>query len=90
MKREHILTEIRRLVKGRVNDAVRLAYLDELDLDEIGKLDLSGIKEFKRSGNGTVEIKFVDRLEALQWLSEQAEDTKGERLYEAIENGAMK
>ena len=90
MKREHILKEIRRLAKGRVNDAVRLAFLSELDLEEIKGLDLSSVKEFKRSGNGAVEIKFVDRLEALQWLSEQAEDPKGERLYEAIENGATK
>ena len=90
MKREHILKEVRRLAKGRVNDAVRLAFLSELELEEIKGLDLSGVKEFKRSGNGTVELKFVDRLEALQWLSEQAEDPKGERLYEAIENGATK
>ena len=90
MKREHILKEVRRLAKGRVNDAVRLAFLSELDLDESGKLELSGVKEFKRSSNGTVELKFVDRLEALQWLLAQTEDPKGERLYEAIENGATK
>ena len=90
MKREHILKEIRRLAKGRVNDAVRLAYLSEEELGEIGKLELSGVTEFKRSSNGAVELKFVDRLAALQWLSEQAEDPKGERLYEAIENGAIK
>lgn len=89
MEREEILKEIKRLAKGRVNDAVRLAYLSEDELHEIGKLELSAVTEFKRSSNGTVELKFVDRLSALQWLLEQAgDDPKAERLYEALERGA--
>ena len=88
MEREEILKEIKRLAGGRVNDAVRLAYLSEEELHEIEGLELSAVTEFKRSSNGTVELKFVDRLAALQWLSEQAEDPKRERLYEALERGA--
>lgn len=89
MKREEILGEIDRLAKERVNDAVRLAYLDENELEEIGKLELSAVTEFRRSSNGTVELKFVDRLAALKWLLEQAEDDpKGRALYEALEKGA--
>ena len=88
MKREEILKEIRRLAKGQVNDAVRLAYLSGDELAEIEKLELSAVTEFKRSGNGTVELKFVDRLAALQWLLEQAEDDpRGKALYEALEKG---
>ena len=87
MKREEILKEIRRLAKGKVNDAVRLAYLGEDELAEIGRLELSAVTEFKRNSNGTVELKFVDRLAALQWLLEQAEDPKGKALYEALEKG---
>ncbi len=89
VKREEILKEIRRLAKGRVNDAVRLAYLSEDELENIDELELSAVTEFKRSGNGTVELKFVDRLSALQWLLEQAEDDpRGKALYEALEKGA--
>ena len=88
VKREEILKEIRRLAKGQVNDAVRLAYLSGDELAEIEKLELSAVTEFKRSGNGTVELKFVDRLAALQWLLEQAEDDpRGKALYEALEKG---
>lgn len=89
MKREEILGEIDRLAKERVNDAVRLAYLGENELAEIGRLELSAVTEFRRSSNGTVELKFVDRLAALKWLLEQAEDDpKGKALYEALEKGA--
>lgn len=89
MKREEILGEIDRLAKERVNDAVRLAYLDENELEEIDRLELAAVTEFRRSSNGTVELKFVDRLAALKWLLEQAEDDpKGRALYEALEKGA--
>lgn len=88
MKREEVLEEIRRLAQGKVNDAVRLAFLSEEELGEIEKLELSGVTEFRRSSNGTVEVKFVDRLEALQWLWSQAEDPKGERVFQDLEKGA--
>lgn len=89
MKREEILGEIDRLAKERVNDAVRLAYLNENELEEIDRLELAAVTEFRRSSNGTVELKFVDRLAALKWLLEQAEDDpKGRALYEALEKGA--
>ncbi|MBO5034856.1 MAG: XRE family transcriptional regulator [Oscillospiraceae bacterium] len=91
VKRAEILKEIKRLAKGKVNDAVRLAYLSEDELAEIGKLELSAVAEFKRNSNGTVELKFVDRLSALTWLAEQAEDDpRGKALYEALEKGTEK
>ena len=31
-------------------------------------MDLSAVAEFKRNGNGTVEVKFVDRVKALSAL----------------------
>lgn len=88
MEREELLKEIKRLAEGKVNDAVRLAYLSEEELAKIGRLELSAVTEFKRSGNGTVELKFIDRLAALQWLAEQAgDDPRGKALYEALEKG---
>ena len=91
VNRDEILKEVKRLAKGRVNDAVRLAYLGEDELQEISKLELSAVTEFKRSSNGTVELKFVDRLSALKWLLEQAEgDPRAERLYAALERGTEK
>ena len=87
--RKAVLRQIRRLAESRVNDAVRLAFLSEEELGELAKLDLSAVAEFKRNSNGTVEVKFIDRLAALQWLMDRAEeDPKAQRLYEALEGAA--
>ena len=87
--RKAVLRQIRKLAESRVNDAVRLAFLSEEELGELAKLDLSAVAEFKRSSNGTVEGKFIDRLAALQWLMDRAEeDPKAQRLYEALEGAA--
>lgn len=88
--REEVLREIETLAGSKVNDAVRLAFLSEEDMGCIRDLDLSPITELKRNSNGTVELKFIDRLSALQWLLEQAgdEDPKAVKIYEALERGA--
>ncbi len=83
-----ILDKLMKLAESPANDAVRLAFLDEEGIGELKELDLSAITEFKRNSNGTVELKFVDRLAALKWLAERGEDTRAERLYQALENGA--
>ena len=44
--------------------------------------------EFKRSSAGTVEIKFVDRLEALKWLAETEEGPREGGIIEALEKSA--
>jgi hypothetical protein len=64
------LTALRQLAKGRPNDAVKLAYLSEEQLGEIDGLDLSALVEFKRHGNGSVELKLVDRAAVLERLLE--------------------
>lgn len=88
--REELLQEIEDLAGCKVNDAVRLAFLSEEDQGLMDQLDLSAITELKRSGSGTVEMKFIDRLSALQWLLERtgAEDPQAVKLREALEKGA--
>lgn len=89
--REAVLEQIRKLAESRVNDAVRLAFLSQEELGALDGLDLSAVAEFKRSSAGTVELKFIDRLAALQWLLERAgEDPKARRLYEALEGAARR
>lgn len=88
--RKAVLREIQRLAQSRVNDAVRLAFLKEEELEELKELDLSALTEFRRSGTGTVEMKFVDRLSALRWLAENERDPRAKRLYEALERGAQR
>lgn len=81
--REDILRRLVQLAFGPVNDAVRLALEGkEANLEE---LDLSAVSEFKVTDKG-VEIRFVDRLRALDALREMLEEKGGgaEELYRAL------
>ncbi len=94
--RARLLQKMRKLSDGRVNDAVKLAFLDSgLDrerLEEIDRLELGALAEFKRSGNGTVEIKLVDRMAALEKLIaiSETEEEKAEQFFQALEQQAVR
>ena len=68
MERQKIINDLRRLAASKSNDAVKLAFLTQQDADQIDGLDLRGLTELRRSGSGTVEIKLIDRLKALELL----------------------
>ena len=51
------------------------------------KMDLFSVSEIRKSKNGDIEIKFFDRMQALQKLSE-LESAEGGGLLSAIVNGA--
>ena len=57
------------LAFGNATDCVRLALEEKPQID---KLDLSLLSEIKRNDKGTVEIKLVNRLLALEQLSQLA------------------
>lgn len=80
LDREQLLEQMRTLACAKVNDAVKLAYLPEEERDAIGKLDLSALIEFRRSGAGTVELKFADRMKALERLLELSGPSGEEQL----------
>ena len=67
----NVATGLKRLAFGNCTDAVYLVFADELPPhDVISRLDLFNVSEIKRiKGNG-VEIKFFDRLKALEKLFE--------------------
>ena len=76
-ERARLLRRMERLAGCRVNDA-------------IDGLDLGALKEFKRSGNGAVELKLVDRaavLERLVELSGGREDG-AEEFFRALRESA--
>ena len=77
---EQLLEQMRALACAKVNDAVKLAYLPEEEREAIGKLDLSALIEFRRSGAGTVELKFADRMKALERLLELSGPSSEEQL----------
>ncbi len=63
--RQDVLRRLAQLAFGRANDCVKLVLLDEPDFDA---LDLSLLSEVKRNDKGTVEIKLIDRVRALEQL----------------------
>ena len=80
LEREALLEQMRRLACAKVNGAVKLAYLPEEERDAIGRLDLAALTEFRRSGAGTVEMKFTDRMRALERLLELSGPSGEEQL----------
>ena len=64
---EKIRQQLRKMAFGKPNDCVKLALCEDVDIE---KLDLSMLTEIKRSEKGTVEIKLVDRIRALERLLE--------------------
>lgn len=84
-----------RLAFGSAADAVRLVFSEEAPSgDEIEKMDLFLISEIKRPKGGGLEVKFFDRLKALERLErllESADESDGRKsIYGAIENSALK
>ncbi len=80
ISRQDVTRRLAELAFGKANDCVRLALEDEPRLE---KLDLSLLSEVKRNDKGTVEIKLIDRLQALEQLAAVAGDT-GEELEQFL------
>lgn len=78
-----------KLAFGGIADAVRLLFTEEPDLAALGKMDLYNIAEIKRPKGGGMEIKFFDRIKALQCL-EALNTGGGEQLplYRTLEQCA--
>ena len=86
VSREDVTRRLAELAFGKANDCVRLALEDD---PKLGKLDLSLLSEVKRNDKGTVEIKLIDRLRALEQLALVAEEEKTdlESFLQALQEG---
>lgn len=99
-KEEDVLERITALAFGKANDAVKLVFLDPEQpeqLEEIGKLDLSMVSEVKRSGNGSVEVKLLNRIALLELLTQLAapaaaagKSSEAESFFLAMDQAASK
>ena len=74
--REDVARRLAELAFGKANDCVKLVLEDA---PKVGRLDLSLLSEVKRNDKGTVEVRLVDRLRALEQLALLAQD-KGQDL----------
>ena len=86
IRRQDVTRRLAELAFGKANDCVRLALEDDPLLD---RLDLSLLSEVKRNDKGTVEIKLIDRLRALEQLAavagESSEDL--DQFLRALQGG---
>lgn len=74
-----VLAGYRRLAFGSVSDAVRLLLRsDEADPADPETLDLFSVAELKRPKGGGLEIKFFDRLKALERMEQLSLRTPNE------------
>ncbi|MCD7755340.1 MAG: terminase small subunit [Firmicutes bacterium] len=86
LTREDVARRLAELAFGQANDCVKLVMEDAVGTET---LDLSLLTELKRNDKGTVELRLVDRLRALEMLAELAGEN-GEDLesfLEALQGG---
>lgn len=88
---EEICDGFRQLAFGTVQDAVALLFADDCEiLEKLPEYNLFNISEIKKPKGGGMEIKFFDRIKALEKLWEFSETGSSEPLsfYRALEEGA--
>lgn len=79
-----------RLAFGGVSDAMQLLYTDKPSAQQLKEMDLFMISEIKKPKDGMLEIKFFDRLKALEKLGAPPQDAAGVAgLFDAIGKGAQ-
>ena len=71
VKRSDVARRLAELAFGKANDCVKLVLENGVALDG---LDLCLLTELKRNDKGTLEVKLVDRLKALELLAALAEN----------------
>lgn len=88
---DEIKSGFRRLAFSSPADGIKLIFKEDISDEEIEKFDLYNISEIKKAKNGNIEIKFFDRLKALEKLGEIENDLNtgcAEPFYDAIRKGA--
>ncbi len=87
-----VIEGLRHLAFGDIQDAVTLLFeTDENILNALPKLDLFNISEIKTGKGGGMEIKFFDRIKAMEKLRDFINDAEGKTavsFYDALEKSA--
>ena len=83
------VTGYQRLAFGDVSDAVSLLFEENPTRQMLGQMDLFMISEIRRPKDGAMEIKFFDRLKALEKLETRSLETgSADSLFDAIGRSA--
>jgi hypothetical protein len=86
LTREDVARRLAELAFGQANDCVKLVLDENVRVEG---LDLSLLTELKRNDKGTVEVRLVDRLRALEQLAAlaQGQGTDLESFLQALQGG---
>lgn len=83
---------LRHLAFGEITDAVSLLFESEENIiTKLPNLDLFNVSEIKRPKGGGMEIKFFDRLKAIDKLRELSLEQNGKEktsFFDALEKSA--
>ena len=88
---DEVKAGFRRLAFGSTADCIKLVFRDDISDEDIESFDLFNVSEIKKAKNGNVEIKFFDRIKAMEHLL-NCENTHNNdsavEFFEAIQKGA--
>lgn len=81
-----------RLAFGNISDSIKLLFSENLRPEDLTKMDLFNISEIKKPKDGAMEIKFFDRLRALEKLEQidVSNNSEKEPFYYALEQSIKK
>ena len=89
ISREAILRELKKIALSKPNAGIELAYMEKPSRQVIQRLDLSAVSEFRRNSAGAVELRFIDRVKALQTLCELldggGDESRTDEFFRALE-----
>lgn len=88
---DEVVKGLKRIAFGSIADAIGLLFAEKLP-ENLDSLDLYCISEIKRPKGGGMEIKFYDRIKALEQLARLSEGfaiDSAEPFYKALEKSAQ-
>lgn len=89
LKKNMVVKGYEKLAFGNIKDAVKLLFADDISPRSLARLDLFNVSEIKRPKGGGMEIKFFDRIKALQCLESLSEpENRASDFLEALQKGA--
>ncbi len=85
-------TGYERLAFGSISDCIKLLFSETLTPKDLDQMDLFNISEIKKPKEGAMEIKFFDRLRALEKLEQIETEQKNDKepFFAALEKGIQK
>ena len=86
---EKIIEGLSEIAFGKIKDPIKLLFLDSIDDRKLSRMKLANISEVKKPKGGGMEIKFFDRIKAMQCLYEYSgQGNCDTSFFDALEKSA--